>query len=218
MKGVGFSTFEVVDLPDLDLTAADFRRAAAPRPEHCGRAHAWRRPEVGRRRCRMSTVMISCGEASGDLYAGALAAELLRRDPSCRISGFGGERLRAAGAALTGDYRGFAVTGLTEAIRVLPRSYGMYRRLVSHARAERPDVFVAIDFPDFNFRLGGRRPRAGHTGRVLRQPAALGLAVGPDPRDEAVRREGAADLPVRGGRSTSARASRWSSSVTRWST
>ncbi len=98
--------------------------------------------------------MISCGEASGDLYAGALVAELLRRDFSCRISGFGGERLRAAGAALTGDYRGFAVTGLTEAIRVLPRSYGMFRRLVSHARAERPDVFVAIDFPDFNFRLG----------------------------------------------------------------
>jgi lipid-A-disaccharide synthase len=101
----------------------------------------------------MTTVMISCGEPSGDLYAGALATELLRRDPSCRISGFGGERLRAAGAALTGDYRGFAVTGLTEAIRVLPRSYGMYRRLVAHARAERPDVFVAIDFPDFNFRL-----------------------------------------------------------------
>ena len=98
--------------------------------------------------------MISCGEASGDMYGGALAVELLRRDPSCRISGFGGERLRAAGAVLTGDYRGFAVTGLTEAIRVLPRSYQMYRRLVSHARAERPDVFVAVDFPDFNFRLG----------------------------------------------------------------
>jgi lipid-A-disaccharide synthase len=98
--------------------------------------------------------MISCGEPSGDVYAGALAAELLRHDPSCRISGFGGERLRAAGAALTGDYGGLAVTGLTEAIRVLPRSYAMYRRLVSHARAERPDVFVAIDFPDFNFRLG----------------------------------------------------------------
>jgi lipid-A-disaccharide synthase len=101
----------------------------------------------------MSTVMISCGEASGDMYAGALAAELLHRDTSCAISGFGGERLRAAGAVLTGDDRGFAVTGLTEAIRVLPRSYRMYRRLVSHARAKRPDVFVAVDFPDFNFRL-----------------------------------------------------------------
>jgi zinc protease len=30
LKGVGFSTFEVVDLLDLDLTAADFRRAARP--------------------------------------------------------------------------------------------------------------------------------------------------------------------------------------------
>jgi lipid-A-disaccharide synthase len=109
----------------------------------------------------MRTVMISCGEPSGDLYAGALAAELSRREPACRISGFGGERLRASGAALIGDYRGFSVTGLTEAIRVLPRSYGMYRRLLGHARAERPDVFVAIDFPDFNFRLAAAVHRLG---------------------------------------------------------
>jgi lipid-A-disaccharide synthase len=109
----------------------------------------------------MTTVMISCGEASGDLYAGALARELVRRDASCRIVGFGGERLRAAGAVLTGDYRGVAVTGLTEAIRVLPRSYRMYRRLVAQARAERPDVFVAIDFPDFNFRLASAIRRLG---------------------------------------------------------
>jgi lipid-A-disaccharide synthase len=109
----------------------------------------------------MRTVMISCGEPSGDLYAGALAAELSRRDPACRISGFGGERLRASGAALIGDYRGFSVTGLTEAIRVLPRSYVMYRRLLAHARSERPDVFVAIDFPDFNFRLAAAVHRLG---------------------------------------------------------
>jgi lipid-A-disaccharide synthase len=109
----------------------------------------------------MPTVMISCGEPSGDLYAGALATELVRRDASCRIVGFGGERLRAAGALLTGDYRGVTVTGLTEAIRVLPRSYGMYRRLVAQARADRPDVFVAIDFPDFNFRLASAVRRLG---------------------------------------------------------
>jgi lipid-A-disaccharide synthase len=109
----------------------------------------------------MPTVMISCGEPSGDLYAGALAKELVRRDASCRIIGFGGERLRAAGASLTGDYRGVTVTGLTEAIRVLPRSYGMYRRLVAQARADRPDVFVAIDFPDFNFRLASAVQRIG---------------------------------------------------------
>ena len=97
--------------------------------------------------------MVSCGEASGDLYAGALAQALQAAASGTRVIGFGGERLAKAGAELAGDYRGIAVTGLTEVLRVLPRTYAMYRRLVELARAERPDVFVAIDFPDFNFRL-----------------------------------------------------------------
>jgi len=97
--------------------------------------------------------MLSCGEPSGDLYAGALVAELLAREPSAEVSGFGGRRLAAAGARLIGDFEGLSVTGLTEAIRVLPRSFAMLRRLTAAARDLRPDVFVAIDFPDFNFRL-----------------------------------------------------------------
>jgi len=105
--------------------------------------------------------MISCGEASGDLYAGELAAALRVRAPVVEIMGFGGRRLEAAGASLEGDYSGLTVTGLTEAVRVLPRSYAMYRRLVAAARARRPDVFVAIDFPDFNFRLMAALRRLG---------------------------------------------------------
>src|SRR5688572_6904340 len=106
-------------------------------------------------------IMMSCGEASGDLYAGALAAALRARVPSVEIVGFGGDRLRAAGASMVGDFTGLTVTGLTEAVRVLPRSYGMYRRLVASARERRPDVFVAIDFPDFNFRLMAALRRLG---------------------------------------------------------
>ena len=96
-------------------------------------------------------VMISCGEPSGDLYAGALAAEILQLEPDAIISGFGSERLRAAGASLVRDFKGLSVTGLTEALRVIPRSWQNYRALVRAAEAERPDVFVPIDFPDFNF-------------------------------------------------------------------
>lgn len=98
-------------------------------------------------------VMISCGEPSGDLYAGALAAELRARVPSIEIVGLGGPRLQAAGATLSGHFTGLTVTGLTEVVAVLPRSWRMYRRLVSDARASRPDVFVAVDFSGFNFRL-----------------------------------------------------------------
>jgi lipid-A-disaccharide synthase len=106
-------------------------------------------------------IMISCGEASGDLYAGALTAELQARQPDAEIFGFGGQRMKAAGGHLIGDYGGFAVTGLTEAMRVVPRSFAMLRRLVDAARELRPHVFVAIDFPDFNFKLMAALRRLG---------------------------------------------------------
>jgi lipid-A-disaccharide synthase len=101
----------------------------------------------------MPSVLISCGEPSGDLYAGALTRDLMALSPGLRVEGLGGERLKEAGATLLGDYRGLTVTGLVEALRVLPKSYAMYRRLVRAARERRPDVLVVIDFPDFNFRL-----------------------------------------------------------------
>ncbi len=106
-------------------------------------------------------VMISCGEASGDLYAGALVQALADRDPDLRAFGFGGERLKAAGAEVVGDFRGLAVTGLVEALHVLPQSWAMYRYLVDQARSRRPDVLVVIDYPDFNFRLMAAVRRLG---------------------------------------------------------
>ena len=105
--------------------------------------------------------MISCGEPSGDLYAGALATEILRADPAAIVTGFGGDRLRAAGASLVGDFSGLSVTGLMEVARVLPRTYATYRRLVRDAATTRPDVFVAVDFPDFNFRLAAAVRKLG---------------------------------------------------------
>jgi lipid-A-disaccharide synthase len=109
----------------------------------------------------MPSVMIACGEPSGDLYAGALATELRRLRPGLRIVGLGGEHLASAGADLVGDYRGLSVTGLVEAIRVLPRAWSMHRALVERARRDRPDALVVIDFPDFNFRLAGSLHRLG---------------------------------------------------------
>ena len=105
--------------------------------------------------------MISCGEPSGDLFAGALATEIRRLAPGTSIAGFGGERLREAGATLVGDFHGISVTGLLEVARVLPRPTRRIARLVESAEAERPDVFVAIDFPDFNFRLATAIRRLG---------------------------------------------------------
>jgi lipid-A-disaccharide synthase len=106
-------------------------------------------------------VMISCGEPSGDLYAAALAAEILKLSPGATITGFGGDRLAAAGATLVENFSGLSVTGLVEVVRLLPRTYATYKRLVADAEAIRPDVFVAIDFPDFNFTLARALKKRG---------------------------------------------------------
>ena len=106
-------------------------------------------------------LLLSCGEASGDLYAGALTRELLALDPSLTISGIGGPRFAAAGGRLLADYRGLAVTGLTEAIPKIPHFLATRRAMVSAARTDRPDVLVVIDAPDLNFRLAPRIRRLG---------------------------------------------------------
>jgi lipid-A-disaccharide synthase len=98
-------------------------------------------------------LLLSCGEASGDLYAGALTRALLALDPSLRIAGLGGPQFAAAGGELVDDYRKLSVTGLTEWIPKLPRLLAARRRLVEAAQAQKPDALVLIDFSGFNFRL-----------------------------------------------------------------
>ena len=105
--------------------------------------------------------MISCGEPSGDLYAGALAVEIRRRAPGAAIFGLGGQRMMAGGGELLADYRGISVTGLVEALRVVPRSLAVMNRLVDAARSEKPQALVLIDFPDFNFRLAAAIKKLG---------------------------------------------------------
>ena len=105
--------------------------------------------------------MISCGEPSGDLYAGALAEEILRLHPEATVVGFGGDRLATAGATLVENFSGLSVTGLLEVVRLLPRTYATYRRLIADAEQHPPDVFVAIDFPDFNFALARALKKRG---------------------------------------------------------
>ena len=105
--------------------------------------------------------MLSCGEASGDLYAGALTRELRSLVPEIAVSGLGGPQLAAAGGRLIADYRGLAVTGLTEALWKVARSLATLGQLLSSARSVRPDALIVIDFPDFNFPLARRVKRLG---------------------------------------------------------
>lgn len=99
-------------------------------------------------------LLISAGEASGDMYGAALLDALRRIAPEpVEAFGLGGERMRTAGCETIVDARDVAVVGIAEVVTHLPRIYREFQRLVREADRRKPDVAVLIDFPDFHFRL-----------------------------------------------------------------
>jgi lipid-A-disaccharide synthase len=98
-------------------------------------------------------VFLSCGEASGDLYAGALVRELRALVPDIDVFGLGGREFVRAGGRAIADCREVTTTGLTEPLAKLPQLLTVKRRLIEAARSTPPAVFVPIDFWGFNYRL-----------------------------------------------------------------
>lgn len=98
-------------------------------------------------------LLLSCGEASGDLYAGALTRELRLLAPGIDVAGLGGPEFARAGGRVLVDYRGLSVTGFTEIVAKLPQLRAAKQRLLADAEQHRPDALVVIDYFGFNGRL-----------------------------------------------------------------
>jgi lipid-A-disaccharide synthase len=106
-------------------------------------------------------VLLSCGEASGDLYAGALVRELRALSPDVDVFGLGGRQFVAAGGRQIVDYRDLSVNGLFEVLGKIPQLAAARTRLVDSAQTTPPDVFVPIDFWGFNYRLAQAMRKRG---------------------------------------------------------
>jgi lipid-A-disaccharide synthase len=125
-------------------------------------------------------ILISAGEASGEMYGAQLiealrraaghAAELRSSGPPVRLRsaqawtavptqlaldffGVGGDRMRAAGCDTVVDAKDLSVVGITEILRHLPKIYGLFHKLIAEAEKRKPDLAVVIDSPAFNWRV-----------------------------------------------------------------
>lgn len=107
-------------------------------------------------------VLLSAGEASGDLYGGLLMRAMAAGGPAV-FSGIGGPAMRAAGLDPLADASVMGVTGIAEVAArfgTIWRAYRSVTRTLDEA-ATRPALAILIDYPDFNLRVAARCRRAG---------------------------------------------------------
>src|SRR5579864_2208627 len=109
-------------------------------------------------------VLISAGEASGDMYAARLAVALRRR-ADVALFGMGGPRMREAGVNTVVDSADVGVLGVVEIVRKLPALRRAWRRLISEIERRGPRLAILTDFPAFHLRLS-RVLRRGHIRNV----------------------------------------------------
>jgi lipid-A-disaccharide synthase len=106
-------------------------------------------------------IALIAGEISGDILGAAITTSIKARWPEARIYGVAGPRMIAAGCEAIASIDELSVMGLVEVLRVLPRLLRFRRQLVERLLAERPDVVVGIDAPDFNLGLERRLRERG---------------------------------------------------------
>lgn len=106
-------------------------------------------------------IFVSAGEPSGDLHGANLARELLALDPTTRLSGFGGDRMAAAGVHLLHPLARHSVMGLLHVVGKLRTFARLLDEAEAFFRTDRPDVLVVIDFPGFHWKLAQRAKRLG---------------------------------------------------------
>ena len=101
----------------------------------------------------MAKILISAGEASGDIHAAAVTAALKKIDSTTEVFGMGGDELRAAGGEVLFDIKDHGVMGFVEVIKKLPDLFKLRSDFARVMDERKPDYLVVVDYPGFNMKL-----------------------------------------------------------------
>ena len=96
---------------------------------------------------------IIAGEASGDLHASNLMAEIKKKDKKAEFRGCGGDLMKAQGIDLVIHYRTMAYMGFVEVAVNLRKVLGNIAKVKKDIVEYHPDALVLVDYPGFNLRI-----------------------------------------------------------------
>jgi len=93
------------------------------------------------------------GEASGDTLGADLIISFKKRYPQAQFVGIGGPKMQKEGFDSWVPMEKLSVMGVFEVLKHLPELLKIRRRLINRLLELKPDVFICVDAPDFNFKV-----------------------------------------------------------------
>jgi len=106
-------------------------------------------------------IAISAAETSGDLVASSLVSALKLSRPDFEIEGLAGDKMIEAGCKKLWHIDQVNVMGISEVLKKLPSILKLRRSIIQYYSSNRPDVFIGVDSPDFNFKIERKLRKKG---------------------------------------------------------
>lgn len=113
------------------------------------------------RKSGVKQLFIIAGEPSGDMHGASLVRELLKKDPSLKITGLGGSAMKEAGVDIIFDMSKLAVIGVFGALKNLLKFKSLFELAARKLDELKPDAVILIDYPGFNLRFAKEAKRKG---------------------------------------------------------
>ena len=99
----------------------------------------------------MAKIAILAGEPSGDLIASQLMAFIKNKDKTIKFIGVGGPLMEKHGLKSYFDFTNLSLYGVLQVIPNIPKLLFLRYKLIKYLKTEKPDIFIGVDAPDFNF-------------------------------------------------------------------
>lgn len=109
----------------------------------------------------MAKIAILAGEPSGDLIASQLMAYVRSKVKNIEFIGVGGPLMKQKGLNSFFDYSNLSLYGVFQVIPNIPKLIFLRYKLINYLRNEKPDIFIGVDAPDFNFYIEKRLKQSG---------------------------------------------------------